>query len=266
MKYKIINAHKTFCSPDWKWENDGLLLKNSFVLWLVMSGYGQVTGDFGRLTLKPGMCLLWRGCEKHIATHDPKNPLIVPWVTFSYLNKDRRTFYPKNIPSRVRIIKNFDFLSELMQRSIEGHMTGRDKEASYWLGAALHEIINHDLSSQGSRNISWQYETIELVSRQITENPFTRFTLDHLAQDADMSVDHLIRIFKKAKGITPGEFILRHRIQTACDLLKYSSHTITEISEMLDYPSIYAFSKQFSQRTGTSPTNFKRKLPNMHPD
>jgi len=256
MKYKIIGAYKTFCRPDWGWRNDGTP-QNAFVLWLIMGGHGQAVGDFGKMELRPGMCILWRCREKHLATHDPQNPIIVPWITFEHVDDDDNAYYPKKIPPRVRIIENWDFLAELMQHSIEAHLTGHCEEAQYWLGASLREIGNYDMASHGSGKFTKHYESIETACHLIMENPFERFTLEQLADRANLSVDHFIRMFKKSKGITPGEFMLRHRMQTACDLLKFTNHSITEISEMMSYPNIYSFSRQFSERTGQSPSNFR---------
>jgi AraC-like DNA-binding protein len=258
--YKIKAAHKTYCAPSWYWVNNGLE-KNVLVLWLVHSGVGQAVVDTKKISIAGGDCLVWRGRESHEATHDPKSPLVVSWVTFECLDQDGRIFWPaeKDLPRFYRQIHDMDFLAALMERSIEAFLGGREEQAVHWLDSSLREVIRLDFPLQRSSDESIKLNAMDQISQKIRENPFERFTVELLAEELGCSLDHFIRQFRFCKGITPGEFILRCRMQTAVDLLRYTDSSITDIAEQLGYPDVYTFSKQFRKRIGTPPSVFREE-------
>jgi transcriptional regulator GlxA family with amidase domain len=61
--------------------------------------------------------------------------------------------------------------------------------------------------------------------------------------------------------MTPNEFIIRTRIQRAQTLLAFSNHGVSQIASLLGYADAFCFSHQFKQRTGVSPTEYRRRKP-----
>jgi transcriptional regulator GlxA family with amidase domain len=72
------------------------------------------------------------------------------------------------------------------------------------------------------------------------------------------SPDHFARLFRKHAGNSPGDFVVRARIDAAMGLLRSSSHSVKRIAELLGYPDVCAFSRQFRQKTGRTPTEHRR--------
>jgi len=256
--YNIKSAYKSYCSADWHWVNNGQE-KNAFVIWLVHSGQGQAVFKTRTITLGAGDCFLWRAREPHDATHDPNHPLVVSWALFEYLNPQGRPYLPadRDLPRFHRVIHEMDFLAALLERSIEAFLGGVHEQASHWLDSALREVLRLDLPTQRTGNNPFKPNVIDLISQKIRENPFQRFTVEQLADEFGCSLDHFIRQFRMSKGITPGNFILRCRMQTAADLLRYTDTSITAIAEKLGYPDVYSFSKQFHKHAGAPPSAFR---------
>jgi len=69
---------------------------------------------------------------------------------------------------------------------------------------------------------------------------------------------HMVRLFKKHMSVTPHEYILRRRLETAQLLLKHSTLSIKEIAERLVFSDQYHFSNYFKKCTGMSPSKFKQ--------
>jgi len=63
--------------------------------------------------------------------------------------------------------------------------------------------------------------------------------------------------FKKKLGISPGKYIVRRRIDMACQILKSSDKSVGEIAYELGYRSQYEFSAQFKRLIGVSPSNYR---------
>ncbi len=85
--------------------------------------------------------------------------------------------------------------------------------------------------------------------------------LDELLKIAHMSRSNLMRIFRKATGQTPIEYLVRLRIQRAMELLRNTDQTITEIALATGFNDSNYFSRQFRRILGSSPREFRRALP-----
>ncbi len=74
---------------------------------------------------------------------------------------------------------------------------------------------------------------------------------------AHMSRSTLMRVFRRATGQTPIEYLVRLRIQKAMELLRNSGRTITEIAMDVGFNDSNYFSRQFRRLTGTPPRQFR---------
>ena len=68
---------------------------------------------------------------------------------------------------------------------------------------------------------------------------------------------YIVRLFKKHMGVTPHEYILRRRLETAQLLLRHSTLSIKEIAARLVFSDQYHFSNCFKKRLGVSPSQFR---------
>ena len=82
---------------------------------------------------------------------------------------------------------------------------------------------------------------------------------DHLARICGISYSYIKKIFVKKFGVSPKRYILRLKMNYACDLLRHGEHTVTEIADICGYSDVYTFSHQFKREFGISPANFARK-------
>jgi len=97
----------------------------------------------------------------------------------------------------------------------------------------------------------------EIIKEYIMRNAEKKITLDELAELVDLSNSHVIRIFKKAFGITPYDYIMQCKIETARNMLLNTTFKVYEISEYLNFSDEHYFSNCFKQRTGVSPRRFR---------
>ncbi len=76
---------------------------------------------------------------------------------------------------------------------------------------------------------------------------------------ANMSRSTLMRVFRKATGQTPIEYLVRLRIQKAMELLRNSDRTITEIAMDVGFNDSNYFARQFRRQTAKSPRQFRQE-------
>lgn len=81
--------------------------------------------------------------------------------------------------------------------------------------------------------------------------------LDHIAGCAGFSRYHFIRIFRRAFGVTPHQYLIQRRIEKAQALLTHTDLTITEICFAVGFQSLGSFSTLFHRQTGQSPSAYR---------
>jgi AraC-like DNA-binding protein/mannose-6-phosphate isomerase-like protein (cupin superfamily) len=90
------------------------------------------------------------------------------------------------------------------------------------------------------------------------EKDFARnWKLEDLQQIAHMSRSNLMRVFRKATGQSPIEYLLRLRIQKSMELLSNSDLSITDIAMEVGFQDSNYFARQFRRALGKSPRTFR---------
>jgi AraC-like DNA-binding protein len=86
-----------------------------------------------------------------------------------------------------------------------------------------------------------------------------RVPLETAAREACLSPFHFNRVFARAFGETPHEFVTRMRIDEAKKLLLAENQSVTDICLDVGYQSLGSFSTRFRSLTGLSPATFRRE-------
>ncbi|MEZ5073113.1 MAG: helix-turn-helix domain-containing protein [Bacteroidales bacterium] len=80
-----------------------------------------------------------------------------------------------------------------------------------------------------------------------------QFGVSELAAALHMSRSNLLRKIRSATNVSTSQFIRRVRLEIAMDLLKESSHSVSEISYQVGFGSVSYFIKCFREQYGISP-------------
>lgn len=93
----------------------------------------------------------------------------------------------------------------------------------------------------------------------IYDNLHTKITLEKLADLVSLSPAYLSKLFHKEVGMTISAYILKKRIETAENMLKYSDYSCMDISEYLCFSSKSHFIQVFKKNTGYTPKIYREK-------
>ncbi len=85
-------------------------------------------------------------------------------------------------------------------------------------------------------------------------------SLASMAKRASMSPRTLLRRFKEATGLAPGEWLIRERISLARELLESGKLPIARICERVGFGSEESFRRHFRLRVGVSPAIYQRRF------
>ncbi len=94
----------------------------------------------------------------------------------------------------------------------------------------------------------------------IYDNLHTKIALDTLAETVGLSPSYLSRLFRREVGLTISEYIMKKRLETAENMLKYSDHSCIDISNYLCFSSESHFIQTFRKYTGYTPKAYRQKF------
>ncbi len=92
----------------------------------------------------------------------------------------------------------------------------------------------------------------------IDEHYNQKITVEELAEMAGYSYHHFRHLFKRQYGISPIAYLLRKRVERACQLLLHSKLSVTAIAEACGFSSDAQFSTLFKREQGVSPRQFRQ--------
>ena len=81
--------------------------------------------------------------------------------------------------------------------------------------------------------------------------------IPELARMELLSNSRYIALFKKRTGLSPSEYIIKLRMNVACDLLRNTDMSVKQISLSAGYSDPHFFSKLFKKKTGVSPQKYR---------
>lgn len=83
------------------------------------------------------------------------------------------------------------------------------------------------------------------------------FQMGKLARHVGLSISRLAHLFTAQAGVSPQQFLERHRMQIAARLLRLTDFRITEIAAEVGYDDPFYFSNRFHRYSGKSPSKFR---------
>ncbi len=98
----------------------------------------------------------------------------------------------------------------------------------------------------------------DAVINYINNNIDKKISNETLSEMVNMSEFHFIRSFKKETGLSPHEYILKSRVNTAAFLLKATTLSLSEITYKCGYANEAAFSNSFKSYTGITPRRYRQ--------
>lgn len=107
--------------------------------------------------------------------------------------------------------------------------------------------------------LSSKQSIAKMVSDYIDHHFMEEISRKSLAETVFLSPDHVSRLFKKETGLTLIAYITNKRIDTAKQLLIYSTEPVYLVASQVGYDNYSYFSKIFKKETGLTPIKFREK-------
>jgi len=92
----------------------------------------------------------------------------------------------------------------------------------------------------------------------IRDNPAKNLNMEELAAAVNVNYSLFRKVFKKYTGLSPMQYHTSLRMKQAIHLLANSGLSVKEISFSLGFCSVFYFSKLFKEKTGRTPSDFRK--------
>jgi len=98
------------------------------------------------------------------------------------------------------------------------------------------------------------------VEDHIAEHLAEEISIERLAELVELSTSHFAHVFKETTGMTPLQFVTRHRITRAQQLIRETSRSLIDVGLEVGYSSPSHFAQVFRRVVGVTPTEFRSSL------
>ena len=182
------------------------------------------------------------------------------WIGFNgnyiedYIIEDlfpQKQTYVKKIGYQSELIMLFNQLIELTK-----------KDNPYFkkvlLGCLLQIIAYFTIPTHEKNQINRRSQIVENTMDYIRQNLAIDINFQFLAQSNNLSYSRFRSLFKNETGTSLNQFLINERVVCAKRLLINTGIDIKEIAYKSGFQSPYYFSKIFKQKTGYSPSSYRR--------
>jgi AraC-like DNA-binding protein len=238
------------------------------VLITCWAGRGVRSTPSGPMELTPDACFWSRpGGEYHVE-QEPATPLGLTAIHFDLLEPGGQILDPAELtlpperliarhPGLVRSCTNW--IADLAMDSRSG--IGPDaaiEQAATLVFRGLLIMLDHDtprrIGGVGPQPV-WT-EVTSYIQQHLHEAP----TVGQLARQFAYTRSHFSRLFKARVGLSPQQYLINARLALAKELLRTTQLPIGQVALQAGYNDPYAFSKQFRQLAGVSPTRYRARF------
>ena len=96
----------------------------------------------------------------------------------------------------------------------------------------------------------------ELVHAKIEDE----LTLPEMAKSVGLSTAHFAQMFRKSTGESPHQFVLRHRVERAKDMLSTAEARVMDVAVACGFKTQQHFARVFRRMYGASPTQYRQEF------
>ena len=93
----------------------------------------------------------------------------------------------------------------------------------------------------------------------IENNYMNEITVEDMALHLNLNRSYFSKIFKSSTHKSPQEFLIQYRINKACELLRNTHTSITQIAHLIGYNNPFHFTRAFKNIMGIAPMEWRKR-------
>lgn len=241
---------------------------NWFELTIVTDGEGTLITNGVEIPIKGGDIYLSFPADRHEILSSKEKPLKYDFFSFFTENKAHAEQLERIMQTfgdpKLRLFSD-EKIGRLVENSISEFGETSRPHSDELLTLAFEMILiyllrNFPLSPSQESVIGvgdadiFCYNLMNYIDTHV----FTLKNLTELSDVTNYNYSYLSYLFKKTTGRTLLDYYRSSRLRVARSLVKENKLKISDISELLNYSSVYAFSKAYKDKYGICPTDLRK--------
>ena len=245
----------------------GPAARNHFLFHYVLSGKGVLYSDDNKdITTEYNLVggqgfMIWPG-QRNTYRADEDDPWTYMWVEFdglkaneyvtqSGLTSQRPVYNARNPEEHEKMKKELQYIID--------HANSQPIELMGHFYLFLDALIESSSLSRKTAGGGLQVFYVNEAVKYIEQNYQGKITIEGIAAYCNLNRSYLGKVFRTVLNTNLQDFLIRYRVNKACELLKLSSHPIGEICGMVGYPNLFDFSRAFKKVIGQSPRDWRNE-------
>ncbi|WP_409344941.1 AraC family transcriptional regulator [Paenibacillus sp. MBLB4367] len=247
------------CAPGHSY---GPAVRDYYLIHYVRSGQGKFRASGTEHTLRAGQIFLITPGEVTYYQADLADPWHYSWVGFNGLEAasclrqaNLTTDSPVMALTRhVNILPCFEMLEDAKKLSggRELRLTGG---VYFFLSCLLEAAAGEHAQPQTKPRELYVKAAIAFMEKNFSR----RMSIEELAAYIGLNRSYLCAIFKEETQQSPQQYLIRYRMERACELLENVSLSVGDISRSVGYDDPLVFSKMFARLKGMSPRDYRKQ-------
>jgi AraC family transcriptional regulator len=210
-----------------------------------------------------GICLCYRHVEKWVR-HDDDLHLLTIVISDAALvaacdrvrGEVELRYVPKLVDERIGAL-----VAAVNAERIAGFPNGRSFLDSVERALAVALVAGYAVGHrsvcayQGGLGPARLRKIKELVQVHLEDE----LTLNEMAQSVGLSTAHFSLMFRKSTGESPHQFVLRHRVERAKEMLRAAEARVLDVAVACGFKTQQHFARAFRRICGASPTEYRQE-------
>ncbi|MCH4209488.1 AraC family transcriptional regulator [Bifidobacterium sp.] len=245
------------CSPE---HSQGPNVRGYYMLHFVLKGKGHIYINDHHYQVNMGQCFCIGLNEAAFYHSDRLDPWTYAWLDFTgeaAALAVERCGFAQNEP--IITLKDVGQVTEMISRMLPhaDPSPANDLAIQGFMLLAL-SLVQAAAEPRFTAVESADNELVKRAIHYVQEHSGEPLGVAHVAAHLFVSRGYLSRLFMREMSITLRDFILESKMSTACELLVRSHMPIQDVAQVCGYRNQFSFSRAFSRKMSTSPTEFRR--------
>lgn len=147
---------------------------------------------------------------------------------------------------------------QLVAQLAQGNLAGAQESCAVY--ALLCELAGADSAPSPLSPL------VAAAAAAIRQNYAGLYGVEELSEQLGVSKEHLVRIFRRQMGVTPGQYLTGVRLDAAKQLLVHREYTLEVIASLCGFSGANYFCRVFKKETGMTPLAYRNLYGSLEKD
>jgi AraC-like DNA-binding protein len=230
------------------------------ILIVCLGGQGTCVIGTRKHRLATGHAIVLPPGVRHRYWADEDDPWKIFWVHFSGTrSRDYVAMLGLTAQKPVCWLHDLPSVVEAFEQTYRHALGGHTDVDLFGLSTGLSRLLGVCRLSQRALDVRRRHAEDQVLKtvHYIAENLHRPLTLAQLAAIAAWSPTHYSMVFRRQLNLSPIEYLLRLKVQRACERLRTSDDLVAAIASDLGFADPFYFSRLFRRRVGCSPRDYR---------